>query len=53
VVRVIDVAQLMNGRRDQFIDLVHFTPAGHAEIAALIAKDMDGTNLSDKSRAVQ
>jgi hypothetical protein len=52
-VRVIDVAQLMNGRRDQFIDLVHFTPAGHAEIAALIAKDMDGTNLSDKSRAVQ
>ena len=38
--RVIDVARLMSGRRDQFIDLVHFAPAGHLHVAELIVNDM-------------
>lgn len=35
-VRLVDVANALNGRRDRFIDLVHFSPAGHAEVARLI-----------------
>jgi hypothetical protein len=35
-VRIVDVAKALNGRRDRFIDLVHFSPAGHAEVARLI-----------------
>ena len=38
--RVIDVARLMSGRRDQFIDLVHFAPAGHLQVAELIVNEM-------------
>lgn len=39
-VRVIDVARVMNGRRDRFIDLVHFSADGNDEIAHLIHDEM-------------
>jgi len=43
-VRVIDVARLLDGRRDQFIDLVHFTEAGHEDVAQLIVREMGATD---------
>lgn len=48
-VRVIDVARLMNGRRDLFIDLVHLTEKGHDAVAQLVVDEMSGTD----SHAVQ
>jgi hypothetical protein len=39
-VRVIDVARAMNGRRDRFIDLVHFSPEGNNDVAALVVSAM-------------
>jgi lysophospholipase L1-like esterase len=39
-VRLIDVAKLMNGRREQFIDLVHFSSAGHSELARHVDAEM-------------
>jgi hypothetical protein len=38
--RLIDVAQVMNGRRDRFVDLVHFSNEGNDEVAHLIVKRM-------------
>jgi hypothetical protein len=43
-VKVIDVARLLDGRRDQFIDLVHFSEAGHEAVAQLIVRDMSATD---------
>ena len=43
-VTVIDVAKLLDGRRDRFIDLVHFTEAGHEEVAQLIVREMSATD---------
>jgi hypothetical protein len=48
-VRVIDVARLLNGRRDQFIDLVHLTEKGHDAVAQLVVREMIGAD----SHAVQ
>jgi hypothetical protein len=48
-VRVIDVARRLNGRRDRFIDLVHFTEKGHEEVAQLVVRAMSGAD----SHAVQ
>jgi len=39
--RLIDVARLMDGKRDRFIDLVHFSSQGHADVAQLIKNEMD------------
>jgi hypothetical protein len=39
-VRLIDVAAQLDGQRDMFIDLVHFAPVGHAEVARLIVADL-------------
>jgi hypothetical protein len=49
-VRVIDVARAMNGRRDRFIDLVHFTPEGNNEVADLVVSAMSD---EQKTHAVQ
>jgi hypothetical protein len=38
--RLIDVAQVMNGRRDRFVDLVHFSNEGNDEVAHLIVNGM-------------
>jgi hypothetical protein len=48
-VRVIDVARLLSGRRDQFIDLVHLTEKGHDAVAQLVVQEMIGAD----SHAVQ
>jgi hypothetical protein len=39
-VAVIDVAEVMNGRREWFADLVHFTDEGAAVIGGLVAKSI-------------
>lgn len=41
-VSVIDVAAALSGRRDRFVDLVHFSPQGHEDVAKLIAQSMAG-----------
>jgi hypothetical protein len=52
--RVIDVARRMNGRRELFIDLVHFTETGHKEVAHLIHTEMvDEMSASAYANAVQ
>ena len=38
--RLVDVAQQLSGRREQFVDLVHFAPSGHDEVAHLIVDAM-------------
>jgi hypothetical protein len=45
-VRLIDAAGLLNGRRDRFVDLVHFSPAGHDDVAHLILDTMDASAVS-------
>jgi hypothetical protein len=37
---VIDVARELNGKRDRFIDLVHFSQAGHEDVAKLVVSSM-------------
>lgn len=44
-IRVINVAEAMNGCRDCFADLVHFTDEGAARVAALVA---EGIQTNDK-----
>jgi hypothetical protein len=39
-VHLIDVAARLDGQRRMFIDLVHFAPEGHAEVARLIVADL-------------
>ncbi|HEU4654402.1 MAG TPA: hypothetical protein VFS47_10465 [Steroidobacteraceae bacterium] len=39
-VPLVDVAQQLSGRRELFIDLVHFTNEGHAKVAQLILQQM-------------
>ena len=38
--KVIDVARELDGKRDRFIDLVHFTEAGHDDVAKLVVSAM-------------
>ena len=38
--RLIDIAKALDGKRNLFIDLVHFSPEGHAEVARLIDSDL-------------
>jgi hypothetical protein len=40
--RLVDVAARLSGRREQFVDLVHFSNAGNDEVASLIVEDMKG-----------
>jgi hypothetical protein len=37
--RLVDVSREMSGKGDLFLDLVHFTPAGHERVARLLAKE--------------
>jgi hypothetical protein len=39
--RLIDVAREIDGRRDLFIDLVHFAPLGHERVSSLIIEDFE------------
>jgi hypothetical protein len=39
-VKVIDVARVMDGRRDRFVDLVHFNRDGHNDVAQLVVNAM-------------
>jgi hypothetical protein len=39
--RLIDVAKTMNGRRERFVDLVHFSNEGNDEVAHLIVEAMN------------
>jgi hypothetical protein len=39
-VQVIDAARTMSGRRELFIDLVHYSPQGLATISDLILSEM-------------
>jgi hypothetical protein len=38
--RLVDVAREISGRRDLFIDLVHFAPRGHERVSSLIIEDL-------------
>jgi hypothetical protein len=38
--RLVDVAREISGRRDLFIDLVHFAPRGHEHVSSLIIDDL-------------
>jgi hypothetical protein len=40
--RVIDVAAQLSGRRERFVDLVHFSNEGNDEVASLIVEEMKG-----------
>ena len=46
-VRCVDVAGLLSGRREFFIDLVHFTPDGASRVAAEIARTMGVVTEAD------
>jgi hypothetical protein len=52
-VRLVDVAKSMSGRRDRFIDLVHFTSQGHAEVAKLIHEEILNPNQQEHVNVVQ
>jgi hypothetical protein len=51
-VKVIDVAALMSGHADEFIDLVHYTPGGHEKVAQLIHSEMHKPMTVGTTRAV-
>jgi hypothetical protein len=38
--QVVDVARELDGKRDRFIDLVHFSEAGHEDVARLVVSTM-------------
>jgi hypothetical protein len=40
--RLVDVAAQLSGRRERFVDLVHFSNEGNDEVARLIVEDMKG-----------
>lgn len=52
-VQLVDVAKSMSGRRDRFIDLVHFTSQGHAEVAKLIHEKILNATQQAHVNAVQ